>query len=1035
VIGLASVPTLRGLAPIPYEKEYYELSEEVVTPHIPWAKPCDGGRVRALFIAPRYCQRHTVEMAQRLDLDYDVVSTTTRTQLGLDVNKVKSYCLVKGLFQDEVEGVLRAKLQADHDVIVIGTFWRTLPLWSVYEILKKVDAGAGLLIGCRQKGGYLDQVMAIGTDEDPGAVAAGVPAAEIANLSGFEGGNPLLAASSLGRGRVLMLNYPRNPVSREYVTPDEAAPATQQDYEYYQSLAIRALLWCARRDPIVDLTPRETGQWDLAAPPAAVTLELNAAKKIWRAGVEVVWRDRQGCVLVTPEPVFLRLAAGRNAVDVPAPELPAGTAFADVRVLRDGRVCGWGSLAFEVRSELRIQELTFAKELFGAGEPAVFSVALSVSAPAACELRASVVDVHGRVLTQASVPVPAGADKATYALDLPPPLAVWHRLDATLVVAGKTVQHAQREFHREWRRPEDAFTLVGWYGPAKEGWIDRLIARRSAASGLDTVYLSHFWKPDADRRAVESARAGLTILPYVCYVGLGHHESYDKRVREPCLSDPGYRDRLLTQVSDCARKLRKFCPAGYSLGDENYYAPWGGTEYCASPHCVREFRAWLKNKYGDVEAMNRAWGAALGGFDEAGHIAVDDARKQGNPAPWIDFRLCMEDVWSGTFAALTHGIAKLDPLARCGHEGSGRIDSFQAFNWWTMLRDLSLFVPYPGRPVGGEMVRSFAKRGTMSAYWYGAYTFSCGGRRLATQRYFPWFCLFQGYNSSWYFNTHGHGGMSHEVGFAADLRALPHFQATADACRRIKTGFDKLLLNSARQTDGIAVYFSASSVHENTFHKRRVRHMDEFEGFCKVLEDLSLQYDFVSYEQVAAGVLTERKYGLLVMPLVQAVSAAEAKAVRAFVEAGGALLADLPPALADALGRAHDPQPLAGLFGAQPKPEDLRQVPAVQVLERNVRYALNLAAAEHPADVWMLDAPRDAALALKHAGELLVVEQRLEHAFDGYRLTGRSKRQRDLGHPADRDLPEDSVLTKPFKHPSHLWCKTPRHRFIVAAAQ
>ena len=51
--------------------EFFELTRTVVTPHIQWAVPLAGGPVRVLVIAPRIYQRDTVELAQRLDLDYE----------------------------------------------------------------------------------------------------------------------------------------------------------------------------------------------------------------------------------------------------------------------------------------------------------------------------------------------------------------------------------------------------------------------------------------------------------------------------------------------------------------------------------------------------------------------------------------------------------------------------------------------------------------------------------------------------------------------------------------------------------------------------------------------------------------------------------------------------------------------------------------------------------------------------------------------------------------------------------------------------
>src|SRR4030042_5335788 len=64
------------------EPDFFQVSEEYVSPHIPWAKPYAGGKVRALFIVPRYAVREVIELAERMDLDYQVVETLSQEDLG-----------------------------------------------------------------------------------------------------------------------------------------------------------------------------------------------------------------------------------------------------------------------------------------------------------------------------------------------------------------------------------------------------------------------------------------------------------------------------------------------------------------------------------------------------------------------------------------------------------------------------------------------------------------------------------------------------------------------------------------------------------------------------------------------------------------------------------------------------------------------------------------------------------------------------------------------------------------------------------------
>jgi hypothetical protein len=56
--------------PTPYDT----MTAEIATPHVTWAKPLPGGPVRTLVVCPRWYQRETIELAQRLDLDCQTVS-------------------------------------------------------------------------------------------------------------------------------------------------------------------------------------------------------------------------------------------------------------------------------------------------------------------------------------------------------------------------------------------------------------------------------------------------------------------------------------------------------------------------------------------------------------------------------------------------------------------------------------------------------------------------------------------------------------------------------------------------------------------------------------------------------------------------------------------------------------------------------------------------------------------------------------------------------------------------------------------------
>ena len=53
-----------------------ELTRSVVTPHEKWGTPYARGRLRALILTHLHNQREIIELAQRMDLDFDTASVT-----------------------------------------------------------------------------------------------------------------------------------------------------------------------------------------------------------------------------------------------------------------------------------------------------------------------------------------------------------------------------------------------------------------------------------------------------------------------------------------------------------------------------------------------------------------------------------------------------------------------------------------------------------------------------------------------------------------------------------------------------------------------------------------------------------------------------------------------------------------------------------------------------------------------------------------------------------------------------------------------
>jgi len=88
------------------------------------------------------------------------------------------------------------------------------------------------------------------------------------------------------------------------------------------------------------------------------------------------------------------------------------------------------------------------------------------------------------------------------------------------------------------------------------------------------------------------------------------------------------------------------------------------------------------------------------------------------------------------------------------------------------------------------------------------------------------------------------------------------------------------------------------------------------ESYCRLLEDLGLQYKFVAYAQVEAGELLRGGYRVLILPRSSSLSDAEVAKIREFATRGGLVIADGEPGVFDEHSRRREKSALDDLFDA-----------------------------------------------------------------------------------------------------------------------
>ena len=123
-------------------EDFNKLTNEVVTPHVAWARPLPSGPIRTLFIVPRLAAREAVELTQRVDMDYDSVLCYMTDTLG----HYTGYMEIVGANEEGVIESLRSKLEYPWDIIIIGHVnFDIIPEFARKKLFKLVEEGTPLL--------------------------------------------------------------------------------------------------------------------------------------------------------------------------------------------------------------------------------------------------------------------------------------------------------------------------------------------------------------------------------------------------------------------------------------------------------------------------------------------------------------------------------------------------------------------------------------------------------------------------------------------------------------------------------------------------------------------------------------------------------------------------------------------------------------------------------------------------------------------------------------------------------------------------
>lgn len=481
-------------------------------------------------------------------------------------------------------------------------------------------------------------------------------------------------------------------------------------------------------------------------------------------------------------------------------------------------------------------------------------------------------------------------------------------------------------------RPLDGYRTVMWISGSVWKAPDKapLVLRRLREMGVNTGMITG----DGDASALVAAGMpfyvenivgrGLCLKfnsPVTDWSGFinGWMKSRDEAslVRPYGLDDPAWNAWARDRMRSVLRKHRNHMPVLADIRDElSVTISANPFDYDFSERSLAGFRDWLRERDGDLAALNRRWDTEFPSWGAVRPFTTDQIKARmvtgermprkppdwsalkrvrldpreavrqptrWNFSPWCDFRSYMDTVLARALDGLRSAGREADPGVPIGIEGTQMPHAFGGYDLWKLSRSVDWIEPYD---VGNarEILGSFMPRAPLLATVFEKDT-PRALRRL-------WHLLLLGDRGCIVWWSEDCVDLSRD-GCPLTAKAL----ALAPALKEMTSPVARLFLKARREQDPIAIHHSQASIQcawliESTLdgqtwprrfsshESKHSRHAAVRNGWLKLLQDLGYAPRFVSTEQIEGGELERGEYRALVLPDSIALSGAEVEAIR-----------------------------------------------------------------------------------------------------------------------------------------------------------
>lgn len=861
VMGLAGIAPVLAQDMAELEVDH-ALTFDFPTPHTPWARPYVHGTTRVLFFTDGRGTnaRECVELMQRYDIEAEVVFWARI------VDSPDSH------WHGGETGERRMlNLLGEHwdCYVFMGISLADMTPEQQYKLLRPVAEGAGIVfVGADDR-----RVL---KDEN-----------RLTDLPPFLARGPVGDAFTVGEGRGMRL--PGQPDIPYRV-------GWHVEYDYWAERLGRAILWAAGKEPQLNLTleaPAPELPW---GEDATVTARFYGVPVGANPTLTMRVRSLTGDP-IAPEPDLPEtVVVPPGVVEAALPtRLMAGDYRVDAWVTGARGIEAWATIPFRIVSPPReIAQLRLFQDWGEIGDHIAGTVSVEGEAVSEADaVHVTLLDRRRREI--ARVEVPAREEPAEFDLRIEPWMPMLVTVEARLMSEAGELSRVS-EFFRVTRRNRGQFNFLMWDVP--RGTLAPY-AQESLAEHAVTVHL----RSGTPQPYV--AAFDIAWVPYTTRILARHDE--DGIMTPFCWNDE---EQVAAEVSRLAEDYipsRQHGVFVYSLGDEN--ETLGA---CLSPHCARAYREYLREEYGDLDALNASWGTAFGAWDEVGLSQPDDSEehhslREGNYPRWFDRQAFKSWNYVKYCEKYLEAYREIDPEALTGFEGAGRFGRGDDVD--LLVRNLDFWAPYPGTV--DEVLRSIAPRDFPRSNWMG-YTKDADS---LLQKY--WRMVTLDMDAVWWWRWEVIGRFRGWL--APDLRPFPAVREILDDTQVVRDGLGDLLLHSQMQDDGIAILYSYPSTfaHEleegATYGGYEAAHLSAH----NMIRELGLNFRYVTDRMLRLGEFDADRFRVLILPRAEALGDREAEVIREFAEGGGVVIADVRPGLYDERCKPRETGVLDEMFGIE----------------------------------------------------------------------------------------------------------------------